>query len=260
MGVYVQGRTESNVDGRCRFSWKHLANLGLLIVAFAVFSPIGCSKKPTQAKVPAAPPMAAPTTSESKPPASRERTPPPPAKAWTQLGIASWYVPEPAGRRTASGERYEPTALTAAHCTLPLNTLVRVTNLSTQSEAIVRINDRGPFMAGRVIDLSVAAAKALGVWRPGIAKVKLEVVEAPMPIETGGRWCIQIGAFRKQIDAQGLKETVSQLYRPSRVLAFAGSTGYWVRVLVKDDDRARAQDLASKLKVEEGGVFLVRLD
>ena len=68
------------------------------------------------------------------------------AAAWTQLGIASWYVPQPAGRKTASGEPYEPTALTAAHCTLPLNTLVRVTNLSSHRETIVRINDRGPFI------------------------------------------------------------------------------------------------------------------
>jgi rare lipoprotein A len=252
-----QGLTELSVDGRSR---RVLAGLGLWVIALAVFWPVGCAKKPTQAKVPVAPPIAAPTTSESKPPARTERPSPPLAAPWTQLGIASWNVPEPAGRKTASGEPYERTALTAAHCTLPLNTLVRVTNLSTHSEAIVRINDRGPFVAGRIIDLSVAAAKAVDVWRAGIAKVKLEVVETPHPIETGGRWCIQIGAFRKQIDALGMKETVAQRYRPSRVLEFAGSTGYWVRVLVKDDDRNRAQKLAGQLRVEEGGVFLVRLD
>jgi rare lipoprotein A len=255
-----QGQTESSIDRRDRFSRKVLAGLGFLMLALAAFSPIGCGKKPTQAKVPVAPPISAPATSESKPSAGTERTLPPPAAAWTQLGIASWYVAEPAGRKTASGEPYERTALTAAHCTLPLNTLVRITNLSTHSEAIVRINDRGPFMAGRIIDLSVAAAKAVDVWRAGIAKVKLEVVESPRPIETGGRWCVQIGAFRKRIDALGMKETVTERYRPSRVLEFAGATGYWVQVRVKDDDRHRAQELASKLRVEEGGVFLVRLD
>jgi len=252
-----QGHTESSVDGRPRFSRRVLAGLGLLIIAF---SPFGCGKKQTQAKVPAPPPISTPAPAVSKPRATSERTSPPTAAAWTQLGIASWYVPEPAGRKTASGEPYERTALTAAHCTLPLNTLVRVTNLSSHSEAIVRINDRGPFMAGRIIDLSVAAAKAVDVWRAGVAKVKLEVVQTPLPIETGGRWCIQIGAFRKHIDALGMKETLTQRYRPSRVLEFTGSTGYWVRVRVKDDDRSRAQELASKLRVEEGGVFLVRLD
>jgi rare lipoprotein A len=255
-----QGHTESSADGRHWISRKVLTGLGFLVIGVAAFLPFGCGKKPTQAKVPVPPPIAAPTTSESKPPASPKRISPPPAAAWTQLGIASWYVPEPAGRKTASGEPYERTALTAAHCTLPLNTLVRVTNLSTHSEAIVRINDRGPFMAGRIIDLSVAAAKAVDVWRAGIAKVRLEVVEAPLPIETGGRWCVQIGAFRRHIDALGMKETVTERYRPSRVLEFAGATGYWVRVRVKDDDRNRAQELASKLRVEEGGVFLVRLD
>lgn len=252
------GCTEPSVDRRRWFSLKVLAGVGMLTI---VISPIGCGKKQTQAKVPVPPPpISAPIVPENKLPAISQRPSPPATAAWTQLGIASWYVPEPAGRKTASGEPYEGSALTAAHCTLPLNTLVRVTNLSSHREAIVRINDRGPFMTGRVIDLSLAAAKALDVWRPGTAKVKLEVVETPLPIETGGRWCIQIGAFRRHNDALDLKDRVTQQYRPSRVLEFAGSTGYWVRVRVKDDDRNRAQELASRLRVEEGGVFLVRLD
>ena len=249
------GHTESRIGGRSNFSQKVLAGLGLLIIAL---SPIGCGKKQTQVKVPVPPPISAPGPSASKPPASKERTSPP--APWTQLGIASWYVPEPAGRRTASGEPYDRTALTAAHCTLPLNTLVRVTNLSTYREVIVRINDRGPFVAGRIIDLSVAAAKAVDVWRAGTAKVKLEVVEAPLAIETGGRWCIQIGAFRRRVDAMDMKNMVTDRYRPSRVLEFAGSTGYWVLVRVTGDDRTRAQELASKLKVGEGAVYLLRLD
>jgi rare lipoprotein A len=252
------GCTESSVDRRRRFSLKVLAGVGLLTIAI---SPIGCGKRKTQAKVPVPPPpISAPPSAVSKPPANTQPKLPPAPTTWTQLGIASWYVPEPAGRKTASGEPYERTALTAAHCTLPLNTLVRVTNLSTHSEAIVRINDRGPFVAGRIIDLSVAAAKVLDIWRAGTAKVKLEVVEAPRPIETGGRWCIQIGAIRKHLDALAMKDRLTQQYHPSRVLEFTGSTGYWVRVQVKDDDRNRTKDLASKLQVEEGGVFLVRLD
>src|ERR1035437_9604309 len=126
------GCTESSVEGRYRFSLKVLAGVGLLTIAI---SPIGCGKKQNQAKVPVLPPpISAPAVAVSKPPASAL---PPAPTTWTQLGIASWYVPEPAGRKTASGEPYEGSALTAAHCTLPLNALVRVTNLSTHREAIV---------------------------------------------------------------------------------------------------------------------------
>jgi rare lipoprotein A len=251
-----QGHTESSVGSISRFSGRILVGLGLLLIALSL---IGCGKKQTRAKVPVPPPISA-SHPDIKPPAPPEPGTKISPTAWTQLGLASWYVPEPAWRKTSSGEAYDRTALTAAHCTLPLNTLVRVTNLSTHREAVVRINDRGPFLAGRVIDLSVAAAKAVDVWRAGTAKVKLEVVKAPLPIETGGRWCIQIGAFRKHNDALELKDKVTQQYRPDRVLEFAGSTGYWVRVRVKGDDRYRAQELASKLQVDEGGVFLVRLD
>ncbi len=252
-----QGRGKSSFYGRWKPSRKALASLGLILVFFFV----GCGKKPKEAKLPPPPPISSPPPAvESRPPAPAERKPPPAGALWTQWGIASWYVPQPPGRKTASGEPYEQTALTAAHCTLPLNTLVRVSNLSSHKETIVRINDRGPFMPGRIIDLSVAAAKALDVWRPGIARVKLEVVQAPVPIDIGGRWCVQIGALRRQADALDLKQRVTEQFRPSRVVEFASPTGYWVRVRVKDDDKGRAQELVSKLKVEQGGVFLVRLD
>ena len=253
-----QSYVERSAKGGSRFSRRVVACLGCLALGLSLY---GCGKKNAQ-KIPAPPPpISAPEAARSNPPASTPQSAPPRAfAAWTQLGIASWYVPEPVNRKTASGEPYEPMALTAAHCTLPLNTLVRVTNLSSHSEAIVRINDRGPFVAGRVIDLSVAAAKALDVWRAGTAKVKLEVVEAPRPVETGGRWCLQIGAFRKQVDALDARDRITRRYRPARVLEFTGSTGYWVRVRVKDDDKNLAETLASTLKAEQSGVFLVRLD
>jgi rare lipoprotein A len=251
-----QSCVERSAKGGLRFSRRFVACLECLALGLLLF---GCGKKNDQ-KIPATPPpISAPEADRSYPPASTPE-PSPQRAPWTQLGIASWYLPEPVGRKTASGEPYEPMALTAAHCTLPLNTLVRVTNLSSHSEAIVRINDRGPFVAGRIIDLSVAAAKALDVWRAGTAKVKLEVVEAPRPIETGGRWCLQIGAFRKQIDALDARDRITRRYRPARVLEFTGSTGYWVRVRVKDDDKNLAVALASTLKAEQSGVFLVRLD
>lgn len=97
-------------------------------------------------------------------------------------GIASWYGPGFHGRRSASGERYNQNALTAAHRSLPFGTNVRVTNLNNGRSVIVRINDRGPFIRGRVIDLSAAAARVIGVMQTGIAPVKVQVLGEPESI------------------------------------------------------------------------------
>jgi rare lipoprotein A len=99
--------------------------------------------------------------------------------------VASWYGPGFAGRRTANGETFDPTQLTAAHRTLPFGTLVRVTNLANGLSVVVRINDRGPFRAGRIIDLSRAAAERLGMIGTGTATVRLELVQpGDVPIWT----------------------------------------------------------------------------
>ncbi|MCA1994512.1 MAG: septal ring lytic transglycosylase RlpA family protein, partial [Coleofasciculus sp. S288] len=113
----------------------------------------------------------------------------PPARTVAQLslgplrvqisGIASWYGPGFHGRRSASGERYNQNELTAAHRSLPFGTNVQVTNLNNGRSVVVRINDRGPFVRGRVIDLSAAAARVLGLIQSGIAPVRIEVLEAP---------------------------------------------------------------------------------
>lgn len=94
-----------------------------------------------------------------------------------QTGVASYYGPGFHGRRTANGETFNQNAMTAAHRTLPFGTKLKVTNLNNGQTAIVRVNDRGPYVGGRVIDLSVAAAKQIGSTHSGTAKVKLEVVE-----------------------------------------------------------------------------------
>jgi peptidoglycan lytic transglycosylase len=93
-----------------------------------------------------------------------------------QVGEASWYGPTFHGKTTANGERYNMLGMTAAHRTLPFNTLVRVTNLANGFSAVVRINDRGPFLKGRILDLSYKAARALGANSPGVIRVRLEVV------------------------------------------------------------------------------------
>jgi rare lipoprotein A len=94
-----------------------------------------------------------------------------------QTGVASYYGPGFHGRRTANGERFDMNAMTAAHRTLPFGTLLKVTNLDNGQSAIVRVNDRGPFIKGRVLDLSVAAAKQIGSKHSGTASVKIELVE-----------------------------------------------------------------------------------
>ena len=97
---------------------------------------------------------------------------------YDEIGVASWYGPGFHGGRTASGERYDQDAMTAAHRTLPLPSIVRVTNLDNGKSALVTVNDRGPFAHDRIIDLSRAAAQTLGVWRTGTAKVRVQFLDA----------------------------------------------------------------------------------
>ncbi len=97
----------------------------------------------------------------------------------TETGIASWYK----DRRTASGERFNGSAMTAAHRTLPFGTMVRVVDLKTNKSIVVRINDRGPYIRGRIIDLTVGAARALGMYHRGIAKVRVEILKE-IPVMT----------------------------------------------------------------------------
>jgi rare lipoprotein A len=112
----------------------------------------------------------------SPPAAPAEPRPPEPSVVSTQQGLASWYGPGFHGRRTANGERFNQYDLTAAHRTLPFNTRVRVTNLQNGQSIVVRINDRGPFIRGRIIDLSRAAARLLGMYRQGVVQVKVEIL------------------------------------------------------------------------------------
>ena len=103
-------------------------------------------------------------------------------KPFEQTGIASWYGREFRGHKTANGERYNPDAMTAAHRKLPFGTMVRVTSLRNNRSVVVRINNRGPYIRGRIIDISAAAASQLDMIRSGIARVRIEVVQS----NTGG--------------------------------------------------------------------------
>ncbi len=100
--------------------------------------------------------------------------PPQSAGIWPREGVATFYARKFAGRKTASGERYDPKALTAAHRTLPFGTRIRVTNISNGKSVVVRINDRGPWSRKRIVDVSYAAARAIGLDRMGVCRVRIE--------------------------------------------------------------------------------------
>jgi rare lipoprotein A len=132
-------------------------------------------------------------------------------------GLASWYGGSDNGRATASGEVYNMYAMTAAHRTLPFGTIVRVHDLDDGKSVDVRINDRGPFIAGRVIDLSYAAAEAMGLVGPGTAHVQLEIINPNAvygPAAVPGIYAVQVGAFRSEDNAQRLKAAIEPHYGP----------------------------------------------
>jgi rare lipoprotein A len=179
---------------------------------------------------------------------------------YSEDGYASWYGAPYHNRRGANGQVYDQNALTAAHRTLPMNSLIRVTNLQTGQSAVMRITDRGPFVTDRILDLSVASAKATGVWRPGTAHIRIDVYQAPRPIDEGGRWCVQIGAFSHENEAGKLRDHLHRKYHTAQVIEFPGPTGHWVRIRPFNDDKDRATQIARELKPAEGNAYLVRLD
>ena len=224
--------------------------------------PAAPASTPAPHHIPTPTPTPAPTP--TAPRASRgetEITVPKDAKVlYTEVGFASWYGPGFQKRNAANGQPYDMNAMTAAHRTLPLNTIVRVTDLKTAESVLLRITDRGPFVTDRVIDLSRAAARKLSVYQHGTALVKIEVLETPSPIKEGGRWCVQIGAFQDSDDARKLKEKLARRYRTAKVLQFSSPTGGdWIRVRVAEDDKKRAQEVMKETHTE-AAMFLVRLD
>ena len=236
----------------------------------------GCHKKTTQAYHPPPPPTTTANRSggTTRPPDSTSAsTIPSPAPVpnssygkpvSTEVGLASWYGPPYAGRKGADGTVYDQNAMTAAHLTLPMGTMVRVTNLTTNQSVVVKITDRGPFVRGRIIDLSLAAAKATGVYRVGVAKVKVEAFPAPVRVnaDPGGRWCVQIGAFTRESDAVKLKEDLLRRYTTAKVIEFAGPTGYWVRVNPKFPDKKTADEVAAGIHPRDPAAepYLIRTD
>ena len=151
----------------------------------------------------------------------------PPASGWTEEGVASWYGGRDGfeGKPTASGEIYDSSLLTAAHRELPLGSIVDVTNLDNSKTVRVRINDRGPFVAGRIIDLSRAAAGSIGLLGPGVGPVRLSVVTAGVVqeiVSPSGRWAVQVGSFADRLRAERHAERVRGIGRRVFLEPFRG--------------------------------------
>lgn len=180
----------------------------------------------------------------------------------SEVGLASWYGPPYANRRGADGTVYDQNAMTAANRTLPMGSIVRVTNLATGQSVVVRITDRGPFVGNRIIDLSLAAAKATGVYRAGVAKVRVEAY-APTQhpsVDPAGKWCVQIGAFQNEKAAIKLKEDLLRHYATAKVIEFAGPTGHWVRINPQRADKETASKIADRIHISGAQPYIVRLN
>ncbi len=149
-----------------------------------------------------------------------------------EVGLASWYGEDYHGRRTANGEIYDMNAMTSAHRTLPFNTRVRVTNLENGKRCDSRINDRGPFIPGRIIDLSKSGAKELGILGPGTARVAVEVIGWPgIASPSGfGIYAIQVGSFAERGNADRLREDLARRHSAVHILSWESNTRRFYRV------------------------------
>jgi rare lipoprotein A len=180
----------------------------------------------------------------------------------SEVGLASWYGPPYANRAGADGSIYDQNAMTAAHRTLPMGSIIRVTNLANDQSVFVRITDRGPFVDNRILDLSLAAAKSIDLYRAGVSKVRVDAYAPPVHpgVDPAGRWCVQIGAFIDQADAIQMKNDLMRRYKTAKVIEFAGPTGHWVRINPANSDKASASQIASSIHLPDALPYIVRLN
>ncbi len=186
------------------------------------------------------------------------------AEGFRESGLASWYGKPFHGRKTANGETYNMYDISAAHKTLPFNTVVKVRNLDNGREIRVRVNDRGPFVRNRVIDLSYGAAQQIGLVGPGTAPVQVVALGAVAnagesvtakhtfaPVDyNSGKFTFQVGAFRDRGNAERLRLKLGQAYKNARISAFDAGDGLYYRV--------RVGDFASLEEARQGEEILLR--
>jgi len=179
---------------------------------------------------------------------------------YTEQGNASWYGDPFNGRRASNGEIYDMYKLTAAHRTLPFDTRVRVTNLNNGKSTTVRITDRGPFVEGRIIDLSLAAAREIDLVGPGVAPVRVEVL-GNVDV-TAGFFTVQVGAFKDRGNAERLRDRLNASYSPIFIQQYDAPEGTFYRVRVgKISGEDAAQQFSEQLRSREGFTpYVTRLD
>jgi rare lipoprotein A len=210
----------------------------ILLLAWAGLTLAGCAKK--HQRTAAAPP-------------------PSPIRSG-ETGLASWYGHPYHGRPAANGEIYDMEGFTAAHRTLPFGTWVRVVNLTNDKTVDVRITDRGPFVENRIIDLSHAAAGAIGLIGPGVARVRIDILSTPTTTAAQNWYAVQAGAFLDEDRAERVRAALEREFGSARLVLRPGSPSMW-RVLVgRAPSEAAASVLAQRIRHEEGTGFVVRLD
>jgi len=189
-------------------------------------------------------------------------TVPPVPGAYVEQGIASWYGVPFHGRRAANGEVYDMNQPTAAHRTLPFGSMVRVNNLDNGLQTEVRITDRGPFVEGRIIDLSFTAARAVDMVGAGIARVRLELLSMGRARARAGSFTVQVGAFTQRENAERLREQLMARYDPVYIQDYDAPNGYFYRVRVgRVPSQQGAERLAAQIaSAEQVRTFVVRLD
>jgi rare lipoprotein A len=195
---------------------------------------------------------------------------------FVQTGLASWYGKDFHGKKTSNGEIYNMHAMTAAHKTLPLGVFVKVYNTKNGRETIVRINDRGPFVRGRIIDLSYAAAKKIGIDVAGTAFVRVEALGYRRGSETAkenigfekpatydsGNFTVQVGSFKERANADRLSDELKKQYGFTDVRMFTLHDELFYRVYAGKYASLEAAEIAEKKLSESGypGSFTVSLD
>ncbi|MBU2488642.1 MAG: septal ring lytic transglycosylase RlpA family protein [Proteobacteria bacterium] len=244
--------------------------LAWALALFLLLSLSACGGRRPYPPAPSPAPAPAPVPSPGAPPPATQRpykvlghwySPLPHARGFTQTGVASWYGKDFHGKKTANGETYDMHAMTCAHKTLPLGTLVQVDNLDNGRSCQLRVNDRGPFVAGRVVDLSYSAAKTLGVVGPGTARVRLTALAPALETDSGppptadvfysGNFTLQVGAFENPENAARLRDKLAETCVNAHVVQSEvnGRTFHRVRVgraTTLDQAESQRQALAGK--------------
>lgn len=192
-----------------------------------------------------------------QPPVSSTLAPSEVSPSYELVGIASYYGDRHQGHPTANGETFDKSKMTAAHRTLPFNTQIRVHNLKNHKTVMVRINDRGPFVPGRIIDLSEAAGLQLGMGHSGTTRVRLEILSAPA--ERNAVYTVQVGAFSSEKRAKKLRQKLVNRYNNTTVTPYDSNTGMIYRVRVGlENNLAKANRLALELLGENLPAVVVR--